>query len=49
MEIQMSMNAKEFQRLGLIRTDDTWWGIVGNKFGMAGMDNGGCEKPSKGS
>ena len=46
-ETQKSMNAKGFQKLRLLRTDDTWWGIVRNKFGMVGMDNGGCEKPSK--
>lgn len=30
------------QKLRLIGTDDAWWGTVGNKFGMVGMDNGGC-------
>lgn len=46
-ETQMSMNTKRFQKLRLVRTDDTWWGSVGNKSGVVGMDNGGCEKPSK--
>lgn len=37
------MNAmpKGLQKLKLTETDDAW-GIVGNKFGIVGMGNGGC-------
>lgn len=38
------MNAmpKGLQKLKLTETDDAWGRIVGNKFGIVGMGNGGC-------
>lgn len=45
---QMSvMKAKGTSKLRVTGTDDARGAIVGSKFGIVGMDNGGCSKPKE--
>lgn len=48
METEMSvMKATGTSKLRVTGTDDARGAIVGSKFGIVGMDNGGCSKPKE--